>query len=214
MLRILIVEDHALVREGLAQTLYRLDDEVEILEAGSGAEAQGLLERAGVIDLLLLDLALPGEDGFQFLLKLRRNCPEIPVVIVSAYDDAITIRRALRQGASGFVPKAYSGERLLAALEAVLEGEIYTPEYRPSQNGSPAMLPFGGYISAQDFGLTERQSEVLALVVRGCSNRDIADRLGMGEGTVKSHINAIFKALNVSNRVQALVAVTQYGIKV
>ncbi len=213
MLRLLMVEDHALVREGLAQTLRRLDDGVEVFEAASGAEALELLRRMGGVDLLLLDLALPEEDGFQCLGKLRRKYPEVPVVIVSAYDDVLTIRRALRQGASGFVPKAYSGERMLAALRVVLEGEIYTPEYLPTQNGAPPVLPLGGNLSPQEFGLTERQSEVLALVVRGCSNRDIAERLGMGQGTVKSHINAIFKALHVTSRVQALVAVTQYGIK-
>lgn len=215
MLKLLVVEDHALVREGLVQTLRQLEDEVVIHEAADCEAAGVLLEREDDFDLVLLDLGLPGVDGLSCLGIFRQRYPAIPVVIVSAYDDAHTVNRALRNGASGFVPKAYSSDRLIAALREVLDGRIFTPEQMMPVNLG-ADLPharIGGDADPSEFGLTERQSEVLALMTRGKSNRDIAEQLGLSEGTVKIHITAIFKALGVASRTQALVAVARYGIK-
>lgn len=215
MLKLLVVEDHALVREGLVQTLRQLDDEVEIFEAGDCDSAGAMLEQEHDFDLVLLDLGLPGVDGLSCLGIFRQRYPAIPVVIVSAYDDAHTVNRALKNGASGFVPKAYSSDRLIAALREVLEGRIFTPEQMMPVNLGADLphMPIGGEAEPSEFGLTERQSEVLALMARGKSNRDIAEQLGLSEGTVKIHITAIFKALGVSSRTQALVAVARYGIK-
>jgi DNA-binding NarL/FixJ family response regulator len=121
----------------------------------------------------------------------------------------------MKGGASGFVPKAYSGERLIAALNEVLSGQIFLPEQMAavSLDADLPHTPVGGAADPAEFGLTERQSEVLALMTRGKSNRDIAEQLGLSEGTVKIHITAIFKALGVSSRTQALVAVARYGIR-
>jgi DNA-binding NarL/FixJ family response regulator len=215
MLKLLVIEDHALVREGLVQTLRQLNHEVQILEAADCAAAQDLLEREPDFDLVLLDLGLPGMDGLTCLGVIRQRYPSVPVVIVSAYDDAHTVSRAMKGGASGFVPKAYSGERLIAALNEVLAGQIFTPEQMPpvSLGADLPHAPVGDAAEPAEFGLTERQSEVLALMTRGKSNRDIAEQLGLSEGTVKIHITAIFKALGVSSRTQALVAVARYGIR-
>jgi DNA-binding NarL/FixJ family response regulator len=215
MLKLLVVEDHVLVREGLVQTLRQLESDVEIFEACDCDSAGTLLEQERDFDMVLLDLGLPGIDGLSCLGTIRRRYPAIPVVIVSAYDDAHTVNRALKNGASGFVPKAYSSERLIAALREVFDGRIFTPEQMMPVNLGADLphQPMGGDADPSEFGLTERQSEVLALMARGKSNRDIADQLGLSEGTVKIHITAIFKALGVSSRTQALVAVARYGIK-
>ncbi|MQY52660.1 response regulator transcription factor [Rhodocyclus tenuis] len=215
MLKLLVVEDHTLVREGLVRTLCQLESEVLVLEAADCDCAAALLEQEGDFDLILLDLGLPGIDGLTCLSLIRSRYPTIPVVIVSAYDDALTVARALKAGASGFVPKAYSGERLLAALREVLNGGIFAPDRLMPMKLGPELppLPIGGGADPAEFGLTERQVDVLSLMVRGKSNRDIGIRLGLTEGTVKIHTTAIFKALGVSSRTQALVAVNRFGIR-
>jgi DNA-binding NarL/FixJ family response regulator len=215
MLKLLVIEDHALVREGLVQTLMQLEAEVAVREAADCESGCAVLAEADDFDLVMLDLALPGIDGLTCLNLLRQRYPALPVVIVSAYDDAHTVNRALRAGAAGFVPKAYSGENLLNALRSVLEGVIYVPHASLPNQGSPILAtPSSGKgVSPAEVGLTDRQADVLALMVKGQSNREIADLLGLSEGTVKIHITAIFKALGVSSRTQALVAVTKNNIQ-
>jgi DNA-binding NarL/FixJ family response regulator len=215
MLKILIIEDHALVREGLVRLLARIEKGVVLRDCADFDSALAVLEGEDEVDLILLDLALPGIDGFVGLDILRRQFPALPVVVVSAFDDAPTINRVMNLGASGFIPKSYSGEALLAALHEVLAGNIF----RPDGAGKPARLddmpplpPAGNGVQPAEFGLTERQAQVLALMVRGLSNREIGDELELSEGTVKIHVTAIFKALGVASRTQALVAVARYGI--
>ncbi len=218
MLKLLVVEDHTLVREGLVQTLRQLDEEITVLEAPCCDLACALLEEGHDFDLMLLDLGLPGIDGLTCLSRLRKRYPSLPVVIVSAYDDTHTVSRAMKAGASGFVPKAYSSERLLDALREVLDGRIVQPDRKiPAKlrTERPAVLrpKAGATAMAAEFGLTERKTEILNLLVRGDSNREIAEQLGLTEGTVKVHITCIFKALGVGSRTQALAAVTKFGIK-
>ena len=215
MLKLLVVEDHALVREGLVGLLKQLEDEVQVFDRADFESALALLEQEPEIDLLLLDLALPGIDGFSGLDVLRRRFPSMPVVVVSAFDDVPTVNRVLNLGASGFIPKALSGDALLVALRDVLEGNIY----RPSANQASARLDdavpvplFGVSMRPEEIGLTERQAQVLCLMVRGLSNRDIGAEMGLSEGTIKIHATAVYKALGVTSRTQALVAVSRYGI--
>ena len=214
MLSLLVVEDHALVREGLVQTLRQLDADVTVHEAADSDAARAVLEAGLSVDLLVLDLGLPGIDGLSYLVSLRQNHPEIPVVILSAYDDAHTVGRAMKCGAAGFVSKTYSSERLLAALRDVLDGRVFKPDLLPA--ASPAISPrvsMDGRAEPAEFGLTERQAEVLGLMASGKSNREIAALLGLSEGTVKIHLTAIFKVLGVTSRTQAMVVVARNGIR-
>ena len=216
MIKLLVIEDHALVREGLVQTLRQIEEkDVEVFDVADFDGANALLEQGHSFDLALLDLGLPGVDGVTCLKSFRLRYPSMPVVILSAYDDAQTVNKAMKCGASGFVSKAYSSDRLLSALGDVLAGRGGAPEVSPNYSfvASPHPPIVGGDADPSDFGLTQRQAEVLGLMVRGKSNRDIAGPLGLSEGTVKIHLTAIFKALGVSSRTQAMVMVTRRGIR-
>jgi DNA-binding NarL/FixJ family response regulator len=206
-LRILVIEDHALVREGLLLALKALEDTdadaspLEILGARDAEEALRLIEQNSDFDLALLDLMLPGVGGLAFLGVLRKRFPHIPVVILSALDDIDTVAKAMKGGAAGFVSKASSTDVLLGALRDVLAGEIWLPpEYRESLSSGRKRARS----VAERYGLTKSQARVLDLLAEGKTNREIAELLGVTEGTVKIHVSAIFKALGVSNRSQAL----------
>ena len=214
MLKLLVVEDHALVREGLVRLLGQVDEEATVTGKADFESALALLDAEEDFDLILLDLALPGIDGFAGLDILRKRFPSIPVAVVSAFDDVPTVTRVMNLGASGFIPKAFSGEALLSAVREVLDGSIFRPgvssgarldSFTPVPSSNICVQPV-------EIGLTDRQSQVLALMVRGLSNRDIAEQLELSEGTVKIHATAVFKTLGVSSRTQALVAVARYGI--
>jgi len=214
MLKLLVVEDHALVREGLVRLLGQIEEGATVFESADFESALTVLDNEGEFDLVLLDLALPGIDGFAGLDILRRRYPAMPVAVVSAFDDTPTITRVLNLGASGFFPKAFSGEALLAAVREVLAGNIFRPSGQQGArlDDTTPVPPSRISVKPDEVGLTDRQAQVLALMVRGLSNRDIADQLELSEGTVKIHATAVFKALGVNSRTQALVAVSRYGI--
>ena len=210
MIKILVIEDHALVREGLLQTLQGLEEDVVTLGAADADAGLEILTTYDDIDLILLDLMLPGTSGMALLGVLRKRYPTIPVVILSALDDTETVMRGLRQGASGFVPKSSSTEAMMAALREVLAGEVYLPpklREASSRSGRPRSV-------AERYGLTQGQMRVLELLTEGKTNRQIADLLGVTEGTVKIHVSAIFKAMNVSNRSQALLLASKQRARV
>jgi DNA-binding NarL/FixJ family response regulator len=204
-LRILVIEDHALVREGLLLALKALEESpdpspLEILGARDADEATRLIEQNDDFDLCLLDLMLPGTGGLAFLGVLRKRYPHIPVVVLSALDDADTVAKVMKGGAAGFVSKASPTDVLLGALREVLAGEIWLPpEYRGMSGKKKRARTV-----AERYGLTKSQACVLDLLAEGKTNREIAELLGVTEGTVKIHVSAIFKALGVSNRSQAL----------
>lgn len=202
-MRILVIEDHALVREGLLLALRALEENgqpAEVLGAKDADNAAEILAANDDFDLVVLDLMLPGTSGMAFLGVIRKRHPHIPVVILSALDDGDTVMKAMRHGAAGFVSKASPTDMLLGALREVLAGEIWLPpEYR-DQAGKRRR----NKTVADRFGLTKSQSRVLELLAEGKTNREIAELLDVTEGTVKIHVSAIFKALNVSNRSQAL----------
>lgn len=216
MLKFMVVEDHALVREGLARLLAQIGRDVVVRECGDFAAADRLLQDEDEFDLVLLDLALPGVDGFAALDRMRRDYPAVPVAVVSAFDDPPTVTRVMNLGASGFIPKAYSGEALLRAVRDILDGELFYPGSvvigSARLDNLSAVPPGSEGVQPAEIGLTDRQAQVLGLMVRGLSNRDIADQLGLSEGTVKIHVTAVFKALGVGSRTQALVAVARYGV--
>jgi len=202
-LRILVIEDHALVREGLLLALKALEEAdatAEIIGARDADEATQLLEANDDFDLALLDLMLPGTGGLAFLGVMRKRFPHVPVVILSALDDADTVLKAIRGGAAGFVSKASQTDVLLGALREVLNGEIWLPpEYRELTGKRKRAKTV-----AERYGLTRSQARVLELLAEGKTNRDIAEMLDVTEGTVKIHVSAIFKSLGVNNRSQAL----------
>jgi len=209
MIRILIVEDHTLVRKAVAQTLSHLEDGVECVEARCADDALAQLEAGGEWDLAVIDLMLPDMNGFSLLAVLAKRFPDVPAVVVSGLDDGATVQRALKGGASGFVPKSCSGEEILKAVRVVLEGGVYAPATAGAEGGRRR-----GAVSLRDrFGLTVAQTRVMELLSQGKTNREIAVLLGLSEGTVKVHMTAIFRALNVSNRAQALVVIARHGNK-
>jgi DNA-binding NarL/FixJ family response regulator len=211
MLKLLVIEDHAMVREGLLQALQGLEADVNALGAADAPAALDVLSACDDVDMILLDLMLPGTSGMGLLGVLRKRFPAIPVVILSALDDADTVSRALRKGASGFVPKSSSTEIMLEALREVLAGEIYLPP----KLRDPAARNIGrGKDVAQRYGLTQGQMRVLELLIQGKTNRQIAELLGVTEGTVKIHVSAIFKAMNVANRTQALLLAKKQRVKI
>lgn len=206
--KILIVEDHTLVREAMAHTLARLADDVECVQAKGADDALAKLEASPDWDLAIIDLMLPDMNGFSLLAVLAKRFPDIPAIVVSAMDDDASIRRAIKGGASGFVSKSSSGEEMLQAVRVVLEGGVHTPETSDRGNSRRSGAPV-----SERFGLTAAQTRVLELLAQGKTNREIADLLGLSEGTVKVHMSAIFRALGVSNRAQALVVISSHGTR-
>ena len=203
MTKILIVEDHALVREAMAQSLSRLESGVECFEAADGDEALAVLESQPDLDLAVVDLMLPDVNGFSLLAILGKRFPDMPAIVVSAMDDDASVRRALSVGASGFVSKASSGEVLALAVREVLDGGMPTPRASPPGRGARSLS------AAERYGLTSAQNRVAELLATGGSNREIATKLGLTEGTVKVHVTAIYRALGVSSRSRALVLLSR-----
>jgi DNA-binding NarL/FixJ family response regulator len=193
-LHLLIVDDHAMVRTGLAQLLHGLYPGCRVSEAGDLAQAAGLLAAPPEPSLLLLDVHLPGEPPLGPLRALRRGHPLLPVLLMSGDTDESLAARALDEGAAGWLPKSADAAVLGEALRTVLAGGCWVPSHL---RGRPPVPPEQ---------LTERQQEVLAELVRGRSNKEIARTLGMAEPTVKGHLVTIFRVLRVRNRAEAVLA--------
>ena len=227
-MKVLLVDDHPLILSALKTVIKGLGDHVTVVGAGSARAARETLQADADFDLVLLDLNLGDADGFDVLVEFRANYPALPVVVVSASDRASDVIRAIDSGAMGFVPKRASNETLFEALHLVMSGGIYVP---PMTMGSePAAKPEGDTVPSvlrvlreqghdsgfpqnaaplADIGLTPRQTEVLALLLKGHSNKLIARDLHLSVETVKDHVAAVLRALNVSSRTQAVLAVGQ-----
>lgn len=205
MLRLLVIDDHAMVREGLLQLLSKLGPNVVQYDAQDAESALLLLETEKDFDLVLLDIMLPGTNGLSLLGILRKRFPAVPVVILSALDDIDTVNRAMRLGAAGYVTKSGSGETLLNALRQVLAGEIYLPPHLHDKFSVALGGDLGAGRSLNDrYGLTDGQRRVMELLREGKSNREIGDLLGLTEGTVKVHVSKIFRKLGVVSRAEAI----------
>ena len=211
--RILIIEDHVLVREAMALTLAQVGEGVFCQQASSAAEAIALLEDDPDCDLLVVDLMLPEMNGFSLLGVIAKRFPDVPALVVSAVDDRDSVQRAMKAGASGFVSKASSSNTLIEAVRTVLDGGVFTPEATSGSDGS-GRTRRASQAFAERFQLTAAQGRVLELVAQGKSNRDIADLLGLSEGTVKVHVSAILRSLGVTSRAQALLLMTRAGLRV
>jgi DNA-binding NarL/FixJ family response regulator len=212
-MKILVVDDHVLIREALRGVLRELKGEsTVILESPDSAAALRQLEQHGDVDLVLLDLNLPDRDGLDVLRELGTRWPTVPVVVLSAFHDREKVSKALDLGAVGFIPKSARREVMCSAFNLVFAGGIYVPPEilaRRARSGVAATSPPepDARATAVALGLTERQGEVLALMMQGKSNKAICRALGLAEQTVKIHVSAILRALNVSNRTEAVVAV-------
>jgi DNA-binding NarL/FixJ family response regulator len=206
--RFIIVDDHPLFRGALGQALSASFDNAEVLEAGSLDEVTAKLEVAGEIDLVLLDLSMPGVHGVSGLLYLRAQHPEVPVVIVSASDDAATIRQCLDCGASGYIPKSQPVERIREAIRKIMGGEVWLP---PDVDLSS--LPSGESVElvSRLSTLTPQQVRVLMMLGEGLLNKQIAFKLGVSEATIKAHVSAILQKLGVDSRTQAVIAINKIG---
>ena len=206
--RFIIVDDHPLFRGALGQALRSAFANAEVLEAGSLDELTERLETAGEIDLILLDLSMPGVHGVSGLLYLRAQHPEVPVVIVSASDDAATIRQCLDCGASGFIPKSQPVERIREAIRRIIDGEIWLP---PDIDLTSAPVGESAELVSRLSTLTPQQVRVLMMLGEGLLNKQIAFKLGVSEATIKAHVSAILQKLGVDSRTQAVIAINRIG---
>ncbi len=197
--RFLIVDDHPLFRGALRQVLEGLFPSVAIEEAGSLDQVTDLLGRGDDVDLVLLDLAMPGVRGFSGLLYLRAQFPAVPVVVVSATEEGGAIRRSIEFGASGFIPKSLGTEEIREAVTAVLNGSVWTPP------GVEAADTPDAAVVQRLSTLTPQQVRVLMMLSEGLLNKQIAYELGVSEATVKAHVSAILQKLGVESRTQAVI---------
>jgi DNA-binding NarL/FixJ family response regulator len=217
---ILVVDDHVLIREALRGVLKEVKGNAIVLEASSYSQAMQVIAEHPDLDLVLLDLNLPDRDGFAVLTELGEHHPAISVVVLSAQQDRGSVVRALDLGALGFIPKSGQREVMLSALQLVFAGGIYIPPEILARDEPSARQPddkppvaHQPTSSPADLGLTERQVDVLSLMMQGKSNKAICRVLDLAEPTVKNHVTAILKALGVSNRTEAVIAVGRLGWK-
>ncbi|MCY7316494.1 MAG: response regulator transcription factor [Rubrivivax sp.] len=233
-MKVLLVDDHPLVLSALQAVIQSIGSDTTVVGVDSAAAARATLQRDSNFDLVLLDLALGDADGFDVLVEFRATYPAVPVVVVSASDRASDVIRAIDSGAMGFVPKTSSHGELNAALAMVMTGSMYVPpsmlglafgrsvvvggEPQPGAPRSAHEVPLGPAAqpephqkmpSMKDIGLTPRQAEVLSLLLQGLPNKLIARQLNLSVETVKDHVAAVLRALGVSSRTQAVLAVSQ-----
>ena len=201
--RIVIADDHPLFRGALREAVRGIFADAQVEEAGSFDDLTALLDKRREADLVLLDLAMPGVSGFSGLIYMRAQYPEIPVVIVSASDDAETVRRALDFGASGFIPKRLGVEELRKAVRQVLAGETWVPD---STDMSSPSDPEASKLRDRLATLTPQQVRVLMMLSSGLLNKQIAYELGVSEATIKAHVSAILQKLGVESCTQAVIA--------
>ena len=199
----MIADDHPLFRGALREAVTGLFERADISEAGTFDEVSAMLERTSDIDLILLDLAMPGVRGFSGLMYLRAQYPSVPVVVVSANDEPAVIRRCMDFGASGFIPKTLGVEAMRDAIAVVLRGGVWTP---PDIDLSAAGDAETTALLARLATLTPQQVRVLMMLSEGLLNKQIAYELGVSEATVKAHVSAILQKLGVESRTQAVIA--------
>jgi DNA-binding NarL/FixJ family response regulator len=201
--RLVIADDHPLFRNALRQAVASVVSTAIVDEAGSFEDLTALLEKDAEVDLVLLDLTMPGISGFSGLIYLRAQYPAVPVVIVSATDDGATIRRSLDFGASGFIPKRFGVDTLRDAILKVMEGEIWVP---PDTDLNAVADPDMTKLRDRLVTLTPQQVRVLMMLSEGLLNKQIAYELGVSEATIKAHVSAILQKLGVESRTQAVIA--------
>ena len=213
-LQVLLADDHALFRDGMRYVLQQLSDEVDILDAGNFADALTLAAANPSLDLVLLDLNMPGSDGVSSIRIFHQRFPGIPLVVVSGSDQRTDIEWVMEYGAMGFISKMSSGKIMVNALRMVLDGGIYLPPQLLAQSiaalgqGEPAR----GAPQINTHGLTRRQLEALQYLAAGLSNKEISAKMNLAEGTVKVHVAAAYQVLQVNSRLDAVVKARNLGL--
>lgn len=201
-MKALLVDDHAMFRDGLSLLIEQRFAGVELLHAASLAQALSLMSRHADLDVVLLDLGLPDSSGLDALTRVREAGSWARVVVLSADDTPDNVRGAIEQGAAGFIPKTSQAHVLEQALRVVLDGGVFVPT---ASNVAPP--------AADALGLSARQLEVLRLLIQGAPNKVICRELDVSESTIKSHVAAIFRQLDVNNRTQAVFAAARLGLR-
>jgi DNA-binding NarL/FixJ family response regulator len=217
-LKVLVIDDHPLVQEGVSAALESLADDVNVMAARDAEQGLATAAENPDLDLVLLDLALPGMSGFNLIGKLHERLPSLPVVVLSALEEPENVRHAINAGAMGFVPKSAATRVLIEVLQQVLEGNVTVPlalqsSGPPISHALPGATGESHSAAEPDVALlTLRQLEVLSRVCQGKTNKQIATELGLSEKTVKAHVTAIFKVLGVVNRTQAVLVARRVGM--
>jgi DNA-binding NarL/FixJ family response regulator len=200
-MKLLIIDDHAVLRDGLAALLKHAEPNTVIIEARNAQEGISKAELETDLDLIILDLSMPGMPGFEALSLLGLRRPDVPVIVLSSSEAPKDVRKALASGALGYVPKSATQHVLLSAIKLVMNGELYVPPLVLDNNDGNTQFNMTPNVNSDL--LTARQIDVLKLICVGDPNKIIARKLGLSEKTVKTHVTAIFKSLNVENRTQA-----------
>jgi DNA-binding NarL/FixJ family response regulator len=215
-MKVLIVDDHPLIREAVHAVLKQLEHQsaIVILEASNSCQAMQMVEDHPDLSLILLDINLPDRDGLSVLRELRERYATIAIIVLSASDDQDKVKRAFRLGALGFIPKTTEREVMLNAIQLVLSGGVYIPseilDYEKTTSPRPTNEPSTRGFQ-NDLGLTDRQMEVLALLMKGKTNKVIAKTLNMAVPTVKNYVTVVLKALKVTSRTEAVIKVEKMG---
>lgn len=215
-MKILLVDDHALFREGLRYLLEQLSEEVAIMEAGNFFDGFELAKQHNDFDLALLDLNMPGSEGPKSIGHFHHHYPQIPVVVISGEESRSQMEKVMNYGAMGFICKSSSASIMLSALNLVLSGGVYIPlqmlhHYDVMAEKEPAITD-RRRLHTNENGLTRRQMQILKHLAAGLSNKEIAEITNLAEGTVKIHVAAVYQALHVSNRMEAVRTAEKLGL--
>jgi DNA-binding NarL/FixJ family response regulator len=209
-MQILLIDDHALFREALHYILDQLGSNTIVLEAANSDEAARLIEYTPNLDLILLDIDLPGIDGLSAMPGLRKLAPDVPLMVLSGSEAIQNVKSALDRGAVGYIPKSCNSHEMLAAMRLVLQGGVFIPPRLLGKLKSTTLSSFESrQIAEQSVALTKRQIEVLDCMAKGMPNKLIARELAISEGTVKLHVFAIMRHLNVHNRTEVVIEATR-----
>lgn len=208
---ILIADDHPLFRDALQRAVLAAVPQARVHTADSVHALLGLIEQFPDAELLLLDLHMPGARGYSALAHIRGQYPGLPTIVVSGHEEAQVARRALAHGASAYIPKSTAGEDIVAAIRAVLDGDVWLPPQLVG--GSAELKPDEADAAARIAALTPQQFRVLTMIAEGLLNKQIAWELGVSEATVKAHMTAIMRKLGVNNRTQVALAASQLAVE-
>jgi DNA-binding NarL/FixJ family response regulator len=212
--KVLIVDDHALVRRGMAHVVRECFAEAEVVEAGNAADAVAVMSSTKGVDIALVDVRMPDADGLELLHDIKERWPDVPVIMLTSFDHAHYVRRALAEGAAGYMLKDATPDDLEQAIKVAISGggNVLSPRVIQNLFESVDGGDNGGAPPRATGSLTARETDILALLAEGRSNRDISRALFLSEKTVKAHLAAIFRKLGVTNRTQAAIAAMSMGI--